>query len=121
MKTVMLISAIVGVLSGLAVARELNAEDRAFEGALLRAVQNQPAEPYPGQREHKEPLADYACDHYGDKAHRCDCPGMKKDPMCKTAPNAEEEPEPEAPPEESRKCWSWCWPAHCHCTKFCDT
>lgn len=83
------------------------------------AAQQKP-EQYPGQSEHKEPPADYFCQQVGDKAHRCDCPGMTRDPMCKKGPEGPEE-EPEIPLEESQKCSSYCWKDHCRCKRACDT
>lgn len=84
-------------------------------------------EQYPGQKDHAEPPANYFCDHVGDRAHRCDCPGMTPDPMCKTpAPMPEDDPnteedESQPTPQESSKCSSFCWRDHCHCHQACDT
>ncbi len=86
----------------------------------VAAAQRQKPEQYPGQREHKEPPADYFCEQVADAAHRCDCPGMQKDPMCKKDP---EGPEEETGPtmEESQKCSVYCWKDHCRCKRACDT
>lgn len=84
------------------------------------AAAQQAPEQYPGQSRHAEPPADYFCEQVGDRAHRCDCPGMQHDPMCKTPPKVDNEEDAPAP-EESGKCSVYCWASHCHCKKACDT
>lgn len=61
-----------------------------------------------------------ACEHFprDKKAKPCDCPGMHRDPMCKT-PDDPNEPEPSY--EESSKCTNHCKKELCGCLRACNT
>jgi hypothetical protein len=87
-----------------------------------------PSEPYPGQREHKEPPEGFFCSRLGeaqDAAHTCWCSGMSHDPMCKKDdPQADDpatdqdESQPTAPPDDA-KCTTYCYRARCLCKVLC--
>ncbi len=67
-------------------------------------------EPYPGQREHKEPPAEFFCQHQNadlsvPPAHVCEC---HRKCYLDTAGGEHETP-------ETSQCTVFCWKDHCHC------
>lgn len=90
----------------------------------------QEPEPYPGQRDHARPPADWFCSREAtDKAHWCLCSGMQENPKCPMPkPDPETPPvydgdeneggEPAGPPED-KTCKTYCHRDHCNCKVSC--
>src|SRR3954468_11382876 len=128
MKGLALIAVLVGATIGAVAPTEQPSHQQAFAGALARAQHNQPAEPYPGQGEHREPPQGWVCSRDSiDKAHLCACTGMQQNDKCPHPP-ASDEADGDAngstsqplPPEDAH-CKSYCWRDHCHCAVQCET
>ena len=94
-------------------------------GALL--AQDAP-EPYPGQREHKEPPSGWYCQpaqHAQDLAanpHACECRGMRDQdpyPYCWAPGEDENGNQVEQPVGENARCKAWCHKSHCLCAHRC--
>lgn len=98
-------------------------------GVALGVAAAQQSEPYPGQREHQKPPDGWFCNHFGeaeDAAHTCWCAGMSHDPLCKSTPKAEDDPNTDedesqqpAIPSEDPKCTVYCHRDACKCKVLC--
>ena len=92
--------------------------------AAVLASAQVPAEPYPGQREHRAPPEGWNCSRdAADFAHVCFCTGMVEDPECPTPPiggtgENGEDMMPQRPPEDP-KCTVYCHRGHCTCVVKC--